>query len=397
MLLSVLVIFSLFAGHSVDAAMSGLPTVSTTYVASITSVRTIRPCVRCTRAERRRLRLQSSSVRSSASRIRSASSARISSASQSGRSSSSASIAGETVRSHVVLLGETTPTLASIDLFSNAEPVDVNRVTITFTQPVPSIGSLLVYDQDGVQIGTATAVSGSSTQFRGSIGFGKLLLPYREERMLSVKARLKSKDSGGVSGESVQVQNISITGEGRWSNEEYVQTTTETFTESVTAYSRVSDAASISFANNGSAEGVLFSGTSRILADFTMTAQTPESQHPLRLIDMYFTAEKSNDVTLSNIRLMLQDGSVSTTCSILDYTVSCNSLDGELGVIDSSRRLVLRGDVTVAQNASRPYLRMVINNPGTPSTPGDITWSDGTTTFTWIDLDQPVFSGTIWR
>lgn len=335
---------------------------------------------------------RSSSSRSSSSSSKSSSSSSSSSSSKSSSSSSRSSVVGETVMSHIVVLGTTSPTLASTDLFSNSEPVDVDGITVTFTAPVPSIGSLLIYDQDGIQIGTATAVSGSNTQFHASIAFGKLLLPYREERMVSVKARLKSKDTGGVSGENIRVQNIAIEGEGRWTNEAYNSDSSETFPESETAFAKITG-----FTNAGANEGVATSGLGRVLADFVVHADTPEAQHQISLEDLEFTIEQAGGVTLSNVSIRNEDGSATSPCTVFTTTVTCLNIDAGVGTVDESRRIKLIGDVTIPGNANNPSLRLVLNDPGTPANAGDITWSDQSTTFMWVDLDQPVFGGTMWR
>lgn len=345
--------------------------------------------------ELRNAESSSSTSSHSSSSISTSSSSRSSSMSSSSKSSSSSSVSsvvGETVMSHVLVLGTVSPTLASTDLFSNSEPVDVNGVTVTFAAPVPSIGSLLIYDENGVQIGTATAISGSQTQFHGSIGFGKLLLPYREERMLSVKARLKSKDTGGVSGENIRVQTVAIEGEGRWTSETYNSSSNETFPESETAFAKITG-----FANMGAAEGVVTNGLNRLLADFVVNADTPEAQHQIQLQDLEFTIEQAGGVTLSNVTIRNEDGSATSPCTVSSTTVLCLNIDAGVGTVDQSRRIKLMGDVSIPGSANNPTLRLVLNQPGTSATSGDITWSDESTTFTWVDFGQPVFGGTIWR
>jgi hypothetical protein len=331
----------------------------------------------------------SSSSRSSSSRSSSSSSR---SSSSSSRSSSSSSVVAETVRSHILVLGTTTPTLASVDFFSDSEPVDIDEVTVTFASPVQSIGSLLLYNGSGAQIGTATSVGGSTTQFRASIAHGNLLLPYRQENSLSVRARLKSEDTGGVSGEEVRVQTITATGVGRWSSEDYTVSSTDTFPESETAFATITD-----ITNAGANEGIVVSGANRILADFIVHADTPESLHQVELGTLRFEIEQAGGVTLSNVSLQTEGNAASSPCVVSGGAVTCSSIDTDVGTVEDTLRLRLIGDVSVPGGATNPTLRLVINEPGTTTNDGDITWSDGTTTFTWIDLDQPAFGGTTWR
>ena len=270
--------------------------------------------------------------------------------------------------------------------------MDINSVTVTFASPVASIGSLIVYDGSGAQIGTATAVIGSSTQFHAAIPFGKLVLPYRQQRSLSVTARLNGNTTGGMSGEDVQVQTMTVEGEGRWSNEAYASSSNDTFNASETAFARITG-----IANTGIAEGVLISGPGKVLADLTVTADTPESQHEVRITSLTFTIEQAGGITLSNVALRTEDGSASSPCTVGSTTVLCAAIDASVGTVDMSRRMRLVGDVLVPGAATKPSLRLVLNQPGTSATAGDITWSDGSATFSWVDLDQPVVGGTIWR
>jgi hypothetical protein len=341
------------------------------------------------------LREAESRSSSSSSRSSSSSSSRMSSSSSSSssssRSSSSVSSAAGTVRSHILLLGEISPTLASVDFFSNSEPIDIDEVTITFSSPVESIGSMIIYDQTGLQIGTATAVTGSSTQFRGTIPSGKLLLPYREERGLFVKARLKSRETGGVSGDDIRVANISVEGEGQWTSERYTSSSSETFPTFESAFARITGAT-----NAGSATGIATAGTQKVLADLQFTAQSPETLYDARLTSLVFIIEQAGGVTLSNVTLRNEDNSASTSCTVSSTTVTCGGIDPAIGTVDDTARIRLYGDVSIPSNATNARLRLVLNDPGTPSDAGDITWTDGVSSFTWLDLDQPVVAGTDW-
>lgn len=282
--------------------------------------------------------------------------------------------------------------IASIKLFSNSEPVDVSAIDINLNVGVKSIGSLLIYDENGEQIGTATSVGGSSTHYHASIGFGRMLLPYREERRAYVRARLKSDEAGGVSGGNIQVQSVVADGEGRWSSEEYAVTSTDTFPLFQTALARITEVS-----NNLSSQGFLAPGTERLLADFTIEAETPESQHSVELETLTFTVEKPSDVTLSNVELRNEDSSVITNCSVISDTVLCSSIDPSIGTVDTTRRMRVYGDIAIGGSSADPYLRLVLNQPGTPSVDGAIEWNDGDTTFTWVDLGQPVLQGTNWQ
>jgi hypothetical protein len=122
------------------------------------------------------------------------------------------------------------------------------------------------------------------------------------------------------------------------------------------------------------------------------------SLNPVRLTSITFTAEISNGITLSNVVLRNEDNSASTSCSVSSTTITCSGIDQSIGIVDSTRTLRLVGDVAVdsAFTGDR-FLRIVIDQPGTPSTSGAITWTDGDTTFTWVDFNQPVVRGAMYE
>lgn len=345
--------------------------------------------------ELREAEQMSSSSRTSSSRSSSSSSRMSSSMSSSSRSSSvsSAPVVDTTVRSHILLLGELSPAIAAADLFSSLEPADIRELNITLAGGVTSVQHLVVYDEYGTQIGTASRVGNSMTEFRASIPYGSMLLPYKEERHLYLRARLKSESEGGQSGENLQVTRIEATGEGRWSSEEFSSATTETFPVFETALARLT-----AIENAGSTEGgVVIAGPERILGEFRFEADTPVSLNPVRISDITFTAEMSNDITLSNVMLRNTDNSASTSCSVSSTVITCSNIDQSVGIVDTERTMRLTGDVAVSGSSSNRLLRIVINQPGTPASAGDITWTDGETTFEWVDFIQPVVRGSLYQ
>ncbi len=333
---------------------------------------------------------RSSSSRSSMSSTSSRSSSSMSSSSR----SSMSSVSDTTVRSHILLLGQLSPAIAAANFFSSLEPVDIRDLDITLASGVTSIQSILVYDEFGTQIATASRVNGSNTQFHADIPFGSMLLPYKEERHIYLRARLKSDSDGGQSGEDLRVTEIEVTGEGRWSSEEYGNSTSETFPTFETALARIT-----SIENAGEDQGgAVIGGPGRTLGEFIVTAETPESLHPVRLTSLTFTAEMSNGISLSNVMLRNADGSASTSCSVSFTIITCSGIDQSIGIVDMTRTMRLVGDVAIDSSFTGDlFLRMVIDQPGTPSTSGAITWTDGETTFTWVDFNQPVVRGAMYE
>lgn len=337
----------------------------------------------------------SSSSRSSSSSSRTSSSSSTSSSmSSSSMSSSSRSgtydpLTDTTVQSNIALLGQTSPILASAKFYSNNEPMNVDSLAITLTSSSPSVDAFLVYDQDGYLLGTASQMGGSSNVYRVTFPTGRLTLPRRMDHSVYIRARLKQNDSGGVSGDPLQIATINITGTGEWSNDAYSSTSSESFP----AFA-IARAAITSITNAGASNNLLTGGTDQLLATFAVNTTATDSQAHVILQQIRMQIQATGGVTLSNVKLRQEGSDVVVNCTVSSSVVTCGSIPSSFGTITGTENFRVYGDVTVPSNANNPSLSLTINEPGTPTTAGDITWSDGTSTYTWIKGSAPVVRGT---
>lgn len=296
------------------------------------------------------------------------------------------------VRSSILVLGETSPILAAVKFFSNGEPVEVTEVSVRLTGNVDSVSSVLIYNADGELLGTASG-GGSSQTFTANIPSRRFYLPYRADRAMYVRARTKSDAQGGQSGEDVEVSSISLEGTGVWSNDDYSTTSSDDFPANETAFGVLT-----SVTNTGVANGVLISGTERLLGQFRFVARAPESTKDVRLLTLAFDIEQAGGITLSNVSIRTDDGSSDeSSCTVSAGTVTCSSIPANIGTVDTERVIRVYGDVTVPGTTGNKSLRLVLNDPGTPSSAGDVTWTDGETTFDWLPFEQPVVRGTLFE
>jgi len=293
------------------------------------------------------------------------------------------------VRSSVLLLGGDSAILAGVKFFSNNEPVMVDEITVTLVSGSNSVSSLLIYTAEGELLGTATSVSGSNSIFRARIPAGRFELPRRENRTIYVRARLKDADNGGVSGENIQVASVQLDGQGVWSNEEYSTTSSDSFLISETAIGGITK-----IENVGPADGVITSANGQLLGQFKFTGGSSDDAHEVRVTGLTFTIEQTGGVTLSNAFVRTDAGGEQSNCTVSSSTVTCSSIPASIGEVDGTKTIRVYGDVSVPSNATNPSLRLVLSEPGTTSTAGAVTWTDGETTFTWVSFNQPVVQGT---
>lgn len=296
------------------------------------------------------------------------------------------------VRQNILLLGDVSSAIAGVQFFSNSEPLDVNEIRIIFSASVPSVESLLLYDETRHLLGRATldASVSSRREYRLSLGASALTLPHRVPLSIYVRAQIRGYREGGVSGEDVQVSSVRVTGNGQWSTNEYVQTSTETFPAFAAAragFSRI--------ANAGSSSAMLMPGSQVALGQFVVEGRENDSTADLRITDLIFTLSKSSDITVSSPIVRLPDGSASHACSVAGSTITCSGIPASITAVDSKRAFDLRADVAISGTTNTSFLNVSINNPGSPGTHGDVTWTDGTTSFGWLPMDTPVVRGTV--
>lgn len=337
----------------------------------------------------------SSRMPSSRSSVSSSSSRRFSSMSSSWMSERGSGtfdpLTDDDVRSNFIVLGETSPILAAVKFFSNGEPVEVSQVSVNLGADAESVSSILIYNSDGQLLGTANG-GGSASTFTANIPSERFYLPYRADRAMYVRARTKSDAQGGQSGENIEVTSISLEGTGVWSNDDYTTTSSDDFPASQTAFGVIT-----SVTSTGNATGVLTTGTERLLGQFHFNARAPESSKDVRLLSLAFDIEQAGGITLSNVNVRTEGSSEESDCTVSSGVVTCSSIPASIGTVDTERVIRIYGDVNVPGGAGNKSLRLTLNDPGTPSLAGDVTWTDGETTFTWLPFEQPVVRGTLFE
>ncbi len=335
----------------------------------------------------------SSSRWSSSSRTSSSSSSRTSSSMSSSSSSRSGTydpLTDTSVQSNFTLLGQTSQVIAGAKFYSNNEPIQVTSLQVALNGPVSSIDSFLVYDSDGRLLGTAVQ-QGTSNIYKATLPTGALTLPRRVEHSVYFRARLKQQDSGGISGQALQVGNVDATGTGEWSNDDYTvsSSVSDTFPEFATARAAIT-----SITNVGPTTALIGGGQDQLLATFAIATATTDNQAHVAVQQLRFNIQATSGVTISNVKLRQEGNSTVVPCIVSSNTVTCSAIPSDFGTITGTENFRVYADVNIPANADSPRLSLSLNEPGTPTSAGDITWTDGTTSFTWIRGSAPVVRGT---
>ena len=302
--------------------------------------------------------------------------------------------------SHILVLGEKAPPIASLKLTPQDEPVQVRTVTITLTAEVSSVHSLEVVDDFGFSLGIAgldvTASSARDVFTLDLPADRAYFIEHKDTVILVVRPIVKDEDAGGVSGQTVQVESIVISAQGDWtSRTNLVSTSGSDFQKHQT-----SKATFVSLARSGPVEGIFSVGANRTLGAFIFEARKTREGEPA-ITALNFSLSTPAEVTVSAIKLRGNDSDILHSCSISGLTISCNGIPEEIGSLDTVRTLTLVADISVSSHPE-PYMQVSLQTPGRPDSAGDITWIDaalnlGGSTFTWVPYDPPVVEGTVWR
>ena len=331
---------------------------------------------------------------SSSSSSRSSSSSSTSrSTSSSSRSSSSSSFASDpnadtTIRSNFLLLGQTSPVLGAVKVFPNNEAIDADRITVTFSNDSSAIESLKIYESTtGRLLGTATRQSAGV--YAATIPEGTITFPRRTDTSVYVRAKLRDVESGATGGQNVRIDHITVEGTGASSNNSYQVSSSETFQTF-----QVTPAAITRVTATGSYQTAIFAaGDNMVLGDFDFDGVSTDSRYTPRVTSLVFTVNASAGVSLSNVAVTISGTGIESPCTVNGSTITCSAIPSSIGTIDDSQRIRLIGDVADNGSSSNPSLQVSLSDPGTPTSAGAVTWTDGTTTYTWLASDTPIARG----
>jgi hypothetical protein len=226
--------------------------------------------------------------------------------------------ADASTRPRFVLLGATSSVLGAASVFSEAEPLDVTDILIVLEDAVDSIAFFKVYDHDARFLGNAHLDTSLGTKtYRLPLQSQQLVIEKEKSFSFYARAVAKSHDSGGVSGETVQIDKFTVEGDGSWSNRAYSQSTTETYSTFETAravFTRI--------ANTGPDRNALIAGPGQEIAKFEFQGQRGDSAASLEITDLTFRIEQTGSVSLSSVQLSAEDASDRMSCSVAAGTVT---------------------------------------------------------------------------
>ncbi len=300
--------------------------------------------------------------------------------------------------SKILVLGESDRIIGSLKLNPRDEPIQIREIQITLDSAVDSLTAIEIFDELGFELGSATidlTASANGDVFTMSLSPKNAYhISEDDEVVIAFRARLKSNDDGGASGESVQISDVDITAIGYWTSRE-VSVTTEgpDYKEHVTALTTIDDIKAI-----GKKTGTFALGTEKLIGSFRFAAKDiSDPDADPRLTDITFSVSAPSEVDITNPILRDPIAGTETACTFASSEITCSSIPSNVGSIEAPRELSVYADVSLSDTHPDPFLQLEINNPGGPSGGGSVTWTDGTTSFSWVPFGQPVTRGTAWE
>lgn len=300
--------------------------------------------------------------------------------------------------SSFLILGERAPVVASINITPDDEPVEIREIKITLTSEVSSIISFEVFDDIGYVLGSATldiAESANRDVFSLDLSTNRAYFIDKDDQVtLAIRPILTDRNSGGVSGETVQVSDIDITAVGQWSSRNSSVTNSgPDFQKHKTALAKLS-----SIENSGAENGTFSIGTNKLIASFDFAAHSISAREADPALEsLTFAANAPSMVVLSNVVLQANGSNTTSACTFSRPEITCSSIPAEIGSLQSARTILLYADISLSGTHPNTFMQIEINRPGNPESTGGITWSDGETSFGWIKSASPVVRGTDWR
>ncbi len=344
------------------------------------------------------------------------------------------------VRSHILLAGSTTPELLRLRLHADSEAIDLKTIRI---DGVPSsIDALYVYAlAPGQSIGSSSPVAQithgqcpeqAATRFCGNLSLKTIVVSPSADIVLAFAGRLKNDQGGAVSGE---IATLSVTGDtaspafearGVQSQTELSQNDSDALSEGEIFIGAVSPLPNTQIL--GRTNDVALATISAVAREGVATDQPVPSgmqtigSFRITTLPHTNTFQGSNDVVINgftfhvtaqnvqidplSVKLALKDDPASTlSCSPTGNTgsfdVTCTGLHGVIeDRIEQGEFAIyqLSANITNTQITNgTSILAVSLPTLGLRGQTNSIAWSDGVTSFTWVDIPETSVEATVYR
>jgi hypothetical protein len=342
-------------------------------------------------AERGDFAEESSSSSSSSSSESSSSSVSTSSSSSSRSSSSSSAL--YPAKSSFFLTGERSPLVLGGTVVSDAEASVLRMARVVLRRKVTSIDKAYLVDANGTVITEMKFVTNNveaDRMWEASVPESTYTFAANAPTKVGVVFDLFAKGSGGGSNQLVEVESFQIQTEGvATGNTKYLLTDSQVYPVHQTAFGRMTGAVSVS-----PAAGSVQAGAQRMIASLRLTSDTATGGVvSIQGLEIMATLA---DVGMTNVRVGDAAKNSVTDCGIqrLEQTViTCDAMPEGFGVVPPEGLTVnVYADLSLT-GSNNGLLNLTFNDRGRIGDSGSLTWTDGASSFTWLE-EGGTFGGT---
>lgn len=145
-------------------------------------------------------------------------------------------------------------------------------------------------------------------------------------------------------------------------------------------------------------------GETVLLGEFIIAGEHLEGAQ-LQLNHLTFTIAQKRGVLLSKFSLGAIHSTQTLPCSLQGSShINCLNIPAALGMIEDQSVIVqLWGVLEIDETVSDPRLQIDLQDPGRistsiePGTMGHLRWNDGQGSYNWIELEEPIAEGSVWK
>lgn len=342
-------------------------------------------------AERGDFAEESSSSSSSFSSESSSSSVSTSSSSSSRSSSSSSAL--YPAKSSFLLTGERSPLVLGGIVTSDTEASVLRMARVVLRRKVTSVDKAYLVDANGTVITEMKFVTNNveaDRMWEASVPESTYTFAANAPTKVGVMFDLFAKGSGGGSNQLVEVESFQVQTEGvTTGNTKYLLPDSQVYPVHQTAFGRMIGAVSAS-----PATGSVQAGSQRMIASLRLTSDTATGGTvSIQGLEIMATLA---DVGMSNVRIGDAAQNRLADCGIqrLEQTViTCDAMPEGFGVVPPEGLTVNMYADLALTGSNNGLLSLSFNDRGRIGDSGSLTWTDGASSFTWLE-EGGTFGGT---
>lgn len=300
------------------------------------------------------------------------------------------------VTSHQLLLGDVSLPIAQGTFLNPQDEAVVRRAHLRLDSKVKSLKGIHFLDAAGNALGSLRVDTNDTEERRNwLLDFDVSNAPRLSsgaERSFFFAAELEKRGMGGIPGEFLRVQRISLILQNPAAGVSWEAMPAEqTFSVHQTVQARITGVR-----NALGDSGVLEEGAGQTVGAFAMSGEFLLETR-LSIEEFQFSVEETG-VAVSRWRLE-RDAAGAVDCfrNSNDIIVACPIIEGDIGgIADGPVVFRLFADVQ-AVGAGEHTLRASLAAPGGIGKSGALRWSDGVGHYNWVDLPEPLAAGTQWE